>query len=164
MSTRTTSPTTPAADPASTGSRLRLAVGRLSRRMRRESSLGHSLTQIGILATLDRDGATTLGELAATERVAPPTITKAVAILVDSGLVEKVADPDDGRICRAVLTMAGRRDLDRMRSQRDAWLAKRLATLSDDDLAQVTDLIPVLETLAADDPDAPDATSTVTST
>ena len=79
--------------------------------MRQESSLGHSLTQIGILATLDRAGPTTLGDLAGIERVAPPTITKAVATLVADGLVEKAADPDDRRICRALLTTAGRREV-----------------------------------------------------
>ncbi len=137
-------------------SRLRLAVGRLSRRMRQESSLGHSLTQIGILATLERAGATTLGDLAAIERVAPPTITKAVATLVDAGLVDKVVDADDRRVCRAVLTGAGRRELTRMRSQRDAWLATRLATLSTVELDRVMDVIPLLEALASDDPTTPD--------
>lgn len=148
--TPASSPVAPA-DLAETTSRLRLATGRLSRRMRQESSLGHSLTQIGILATLDRSGATTLGDLAATERVAPPTITKAVGALVDEGLVEKVTDPDDRRVCRAVLTAAGRRDLADMRGRRDAWLAARLTTLGDHDLARLADLIPVLEALAADD-------------
>ncbi len=144
------SPALVPADPAEATSRLRLAVGRLSRRMRQESSLGHSLTQIGILATLDRGGPTTLGDLAATERVAPPTITKAVATLVDEGLVEKVADPDDRRVCRAVLTPDGRHDVARMRSQRDAWLATRLATLAPDDQDRITQLVPILEALADD--------------
>ncbi|CAN5524764.1 MarR family transcriptional regulator [soil metagenome] len=159
MTTTAPSPAPIPADPAEATSRLRLAVGRLSRRMRQESSLGHSLTQIGILATLDRGGPTTLGDLAATELVAPPTITKAVASLVDEGLVERVADPDDRRVCRAVLTPAGRRDVARMRSQRDAWLATRLTTLSPDDQDRIAQLVPILEALADDSAPTPEAPS-----
>ncbi|HEU5149839.1 MAG TPA: MarR family transcriptional regulator [Iamia sp.] len=144
--------TTPTAPPlAETAATLRLAVGRLSRRMRQESAHGHSLTQIGILVTLDRRGPTTFGELAQTERVAPPTITKAVAALVDEGLVEKVADPDDGRVHRARLTPAGRTDLEAMRRQREAWLTTRLATLSPAEVDQLVAVLPLLEALSADE-------------
>lgn len=141
------------ADLAGTAASLRLAVGRLSRRMRQESALGHSLTQVGILATLDRDGPTTLGELAATERVAPPTVTKAVAALVADGLIEKVPDPGDRRIHRAQLTAAGRRDLAEMRSRRDAWLATRLAALPTNDVDRLAALLPLLEAITADEVD-----------
>lgn len=134
-----------------TAAQLRLAVGRLSRRMRQESAQGHSLTQIGILVTLDRQGPTTLGDLAATERVAPPTITKAVANLVAEGLVEKVLDPDDGRVHRARLTPAGTRDLQVMRRQREAWLTTRLATLDARAVDRLVEVLPLLEALAADE-------------
>jgi DNA-binding MarR family transcriptional regulator len=134
-----------------TAARLRLAVGRLSRRMRQQSTLGHSLTQIGILVTLDREGPTTLGDLAQVERVAPPTITKAVANLVAEGLVEKVPDPTDGRVHRAQLTPAGRRDLEAMRRQREAWLTTRLATLSPAEVDQLVALLPLLEDLSNDE-------------
>jgi len=145
----------PAADPlVETAAALRLATGRLARRMRQESTLGHSLTQLGIMATLDRDGPTTLGELATTEKVAPPTITKAVTTLVDQGVVEKVRDPDDGRVCRARLTEAGDRELRDIRSRRDAWVATRLATLSPDELGVLVEALPILEALSVD-PDGP---------
>ncbi|HXH57015.1 MarR family winged helix-turn-helix transcriptional regulator [Iamia sp.] len=146
---RATSP----ADLAGTAASLRLAVGRLSRRMRQESAVGHSLTGIGILATLDRQGPTTLGELAAAERVAPPTVTKAVAALVADGLIEKIHDPDDRRIHRARLTAAGRQDLAEMRSRRDAWLATRLAALPTNDVDRLAALLPLLEALTADEVD-----------
>jgi DNA-binding MarR family transcriptional regulator len=143
---------TPTAPPLTeTAARLRLAVGRLSRRMRQESTLGHSLTQIGILVTLDRQGPTSLGDLAQAERVAPPTITKAVANLVAEGLVEKVPDPDDGRVHRARLTPAGRRDLQVIRRQREAWLTTRLATLDPGEVDRLVALLPLLEALTDDD-------------
>ena len=142
---------TTAAPLTETAATLRLAVGRLSRRMRQESALGHSLTQIGILVTLDRQGPTSLGDLAQAERVAPPTITKAVANLVAEGLVEKVPDPADGRVHRAQLTAAGRRDLQAIRRQREAWLTTRLATLSPTDVDRLVDVLPLLEALSADE-------------
>jgi DNA-binding MarR family transcriptional regulator len=145
-----TSPTT-AAPLTETAATLRLAVGRLSRRMRQESALGHSLTQIGILVTLDRQGPTSLGDLAQAERVAPPTITKAVANLVAEGLVEKVPDPADGRVHRAQLTAAGRRDLQAIRRQREAWLTTRLATLAPTDVDRLVAVLPLLEALSADE-------------
>lgn len=144
--------TTPTAPPLThTAAALRLAVGRLSRRMRQESTLGRSLTQIGIMVTLDRQGPTTLGELAAAERVAPPTITKAVATLVAEGLVEKVADLDDRRVHRARLTAAGRRDVEAIRRQREAWLTTRLATLAPEAVDQLVAVLPLLEALSADE-------------
>lgn len=148
MTTATTSTAPPLAD---TAAALRLAVGRLTRRMRQESAHGHSLTQIGILVTLDRHGPTTLGDLAQVERVAPPTITKAVAALVDEGLVEKVPDPDDGRVHRACLTPAGRRDLAAIRRQREAWLITRLSTLDPDEVDHLVAVLPLLEALSADE-------------
>jgi DNA-binding MarR family transcriptional regulator len=134
-----------------TAAQLRLAVGRLSRRMRQQSTLGHSLTQIGILVTLDREGPTSLGDLAQVERVAPPTITKAVANLVAEGLVEKDADPDDRRVHRARLTAAGRRDLEAIRRQREAWLTTRLATLDPADVDRLVAVLPLLEALSGDE-------------
>jgi DNA-binding MarR family transcriptional regulator len=139
-------------DVAGTAAALRLAVGRLFRHMRRESSGGHTLTQLGILATLDRQGPTTLGELAATEGVAKPTVTKAIADLTAEGLVEKVDDPTDRRVCFARLTAEGRADLDDIRSRREAWLAGRLAGLDPDDRATVLAALPVLESLTGEAP------------
>lgn len=141
------------AELAGTATALRLAVGRLSRRTRQEATFGHSLTQLGILATLDQRGPTTLGDLAAIEKVAPPTITKAVSTLVGQGLVEKLPDPDDRRIHLAALTREGRREVREMRTRRTAWLAGRLSALEPDDVRRLVDIVPLLEALAADHPD-----------
>ncbi|HMJ77945.1 MAG TPA: MarR family transcriptional regulator [Iamia sp.] len=147
-----TSPTTTTAPPLTeTAASLRLAVGRLSRRMRQESTLGHSLTQIGIMVTLERQGPTTFGDLAQAERVAPPTITKAVATLIGEGLVEKIADPDDRRVHRAQLTPTGRAALESIRRQREAWLTTRLATLTPEEADQLVAVLPLLEALTTDE-------------
>ena len=145
------SPVPSTAPVTETAAALRLAVGRLARRMRQESSTGLSLTQLGILNTLDRTGRATLGDLAAAERVAPPTITKAVATLEAAGLVEKVTDDADRRVQWARLTPTGRREVQRTRSRREAWLAARLATLDEEELSRLAQLLPLLEAITGED-------------
>ncbi|MGE3620144.1 MAG: MarR family winged helix-turn-helix transcriptional regulator [Acidimicrobiia bacterium] len=133
---------------------LRLAVGRTARRMRQEAD-GRNLTQMGILFTLDHRGPMTLGELASAERVAPPTITKAVANLEADGLLRKEIDEDDRRIQWARLTAAGRQEVDQVRSRREAWLATRLAELDPRDVERLAEVVPLLEQIAADEEVAP---------
>ena len=67
------------------GSALRISVMRLSRRMRQERTEGLSASQVAALATMERQGPLSLGELAALERVQPPSMTRVVTGLVDAG-------------------------------------------------------------------------------
>jgi DNA-binding MarR family transcriptional regulator len=89
----------------------------------------------------------TLGELAEHERVAPPSITKVVTTLVDRGLVERVPDPDDGRVTRVTTTPAGDRLLADVRQRKDLWLAARLGELDDDQRARLGAALEVLDLL-----------------
>jgi DNA-binding MarR family transcriptional regulator len=135
--------------------RLRLAVTRLARQLRRHSEIGGaSPTQLSALASIDRHGPLTLGELAAHEGVQPPTITAAVGRLEQQGLVERQADPDDGRIVRVVVTRDGRRLLSRNRSRKTAFLVQRLQELDDDDRARLAAAVDVLERVLEPEPDS----------
>lgn len=109
---------------------MRVAVGRLSRRLRQEKA-EHELSdaQFGVLALLHREGPRTLGELAESERVRPPSMTRTVACLVDDGLVERLADPADGRVTRIRPTKEGTALVLDVRRSRDAWLVARLREL-----------------------------------
>ncbi|MBL7495381.1 MarR family transcriptional regulator [Frankia sp. CNm7] len=129
-------------------SALRLSVMRLSRRMRQERSSSLSPTQIAALATLERHGPMTLGEIAAHERVQPPSMTRVITHLADAGLVARSAHPTDGRQVIAEITEAGRGLLDADRRRRDEWLAERLTELSDDEVAALRRAAPILELLA----------------
>jgi DNA-binding MarR family transcriptional regulator len=124
-------PTTPA--PADTqadlAAHLRLSVTRLARRLRQQADVGASPTQLSALATIERHGPITLGDLAAAERVQPPTITAAVGRLEQQGLVVRRPDRADKRVVRVTVTAAGRRLLARNRSLKTAFLARRLDTL-----------------------------------
>src|SRR5687768_6605676 len=114
--------------------RLRMAMARLVRRARQEATtadMTHSmLSALAVISNLD---APTLGEVAAAERVTPPTVTKIVGRLEDVGFVAREQDPDDRRVVRVRLTDAGRRFVDRARSRASAYMARRLRTLSDDE-------------------------------
>ena len=88
------------------------------------------------------------GELAAFERVQPPSMTKVLASLEDKGLVRREAHPTDKRQAIIALTDAGLELLNSERRQRDAWLSQRLAQLTPDERALLRDVIPVLDKLA----------------
>ncbi len=127
--------------------RLRLAVMRLSRRLRQESADQLTLTQLATLSTIEREGPLTLGELAAQERVAPPTVTRVVGALESHGFVTKVADPADRRVCRVGVSADGARYLDKIRRRRTAWLSQRLGDLEADERARLAAAVAALEHL-----------------
>jgi len=142
-------PTTGAAAPATneTAVRLRISVARLARLLRQQDQSGFGPTLTAALATVAAHGPIALGELAAYEQVAPPTISKVVDKLEVHGLVERVADPSDKRVRRVAITDAGRDHLEGARTRRDAWLLQRLSTLSADELARLDTALDVLEKL-----------------
>jgi DNA-binding MarR family transcriptional regulator len=122
----------------------------LHRRMRQLGTDSLTLTQSSALASIVRRGPLTLGELAARENVAPPTVTKAVAALEAVGYVTRTTDPDDRRVTRVSGTAEGRRHLEEVSSVRTAWLQSRLEGLSAGDRKRLLDAIDVLEGLSAE--------------
>jgi DNA-binding MarR family transcriptional regulator len=128
---------------------LRPSLLRLTRILRNQRvDLSVTLTQLSAMATLSKKGPMSAGELAAFERVQPPSMTKVLASLEDKGLVRRDAHPTDKRQAIIVLTNAGTRLLESERRQRDAWLSQRLARLTPDERARLRDVIPVLDKLA----------------
>ncbi len=109
-----------------------------------------SPTQLSALASIERKGPITLGELAAAERVTPPTVTAAVSRLEADGFVARQVDPDDRRIVRVEVTTAGRRLLARNRSQKTAELDRRLQRLSTEDREVLGRAVDVLDRLLAE--------------
>lgn len=136
---------------AELATRLRLAVGRLARRLRREGGEGLSPSLLSALVTIDVHGPLTLGALAAHEAVTPPSVTRLVAELERQGLVRRERHPDDRRAARLSLTADGRRALARVRSRKTAYLARRLSELDKVDLAALQAALPVLERLLKDE-------------
>ena len=130
-------------------SALRVSVMRLARRIRLErSSEDLSFNQLSVMGTLLRSGELTLGELAAIERVKPPSITRTVNGLVDAGLVTRRPHATDGRQVMVDLTDEARRLLDEDRRRRDLWLAQRLDELGPADRQLLRRVAPLLDLLA----------------
>jgi DNA-binding MarR family transcriptional regulator len=130
-----------------TVTRTRLAVLRLARRLRQQAFPGITPSQQSALAAIEARGPLTLGALAAFENVRPPSITRIVAALEAEGWVERTTDPDDRRVTSVQVSARGRKELRRIREERNAWLAERLAGLDDDERRILEDALPVLERL-----------------
>jgi DNA-binding MarR family transcriptional regulator len=140
-------PTTATTNTAAMAGRLRISATRLARTLRRQADIGLSPSQLTVLTTIDIHGPISLGALAEHERVAPPSITKAVAKLEAAGYVTRETDPTDRRVARVRITSAGAALLDESRKRKDAWLAARLAGLSPDERERLAAALDVLETL-----------------
>jgi DNA-binding MarR family transcriptional regulator len=104
---------------------------------REDPASGLSTARLSALSVLVFGGPKTLGELAAAERVRPPTMTGIVRALEEAGLVRRAADERDGRVVRMHATAKGKRVLERARERRIAKLAERLSGLDEHDLARV---------------------------
>jgi DNA-binding MarR family transcriptional regulator len=128
-------------------SRLRLTAMRLSRRLRKESGDDITPSQLAILATVERYGPLTLGGIAEVEGVQPPTVTRVVAWLEGEGMVRLAASDEDKRAKVATITAKGKKRLERIRLNRNAWLACRLDELTQQERDALQAAIPVLEKL-----------------
>jgi DNA-binding MarR family transcriptional regulator len=109
--------------------RLRLAVTRLSRRLRQQAAEGLTPSQNSALSTIERDGPLTPSELATIERIQRPTATRVLGVLAGRGLVTREADATDRRVARLKITREGAALLKRGRSRKNAYLARRLRDL-----------------------------------
>lgn len=136
------------------GSALRLAVLRLSRRLRQETAGSGEITpsQMSALVVLARYGELTLGELAAIERIAPPSMTRIAARLEEQGLLERRADSADRRVARVAISGTGEELLRISRERGDAFVSARLAALTPEEQELLAAAVPLLERLASDDP------------
>lgn len=136
-------------EPAELATRLRPALVRLVRVIRQQrADLSVTLTQISALGTLETNGPMSPGELAALERVQPPSMTKVLSSLEELGFVGRQPHPTDGRQVIVGLTDAGRVFLDSERQSRHAWLSQRLQMLDDRERAALYDTVAVLDKLA----------------
>lgn len=138
---------------ANLASALRVAVMRLRRRLNIQRAADHLLSanQLGVMGTLKVHGPMTLGELAAHERVRPPSMTRTVTSMVELGLVTREPHPEDGRQVVVSLADEGKRILEADRRRRDAWLARRLAGLTAEEKDILRRAVPILTALAQGD-------------
>jgi DNA-binding MarR family transcriptional regulator len=103
---------------------LRETLGRVARRLRAEP--GPSVGRLAVLGHLDRDGPSSISELAAREHMRPQSMAQTVHDLETGGLVTRHPDPADGRRAFVELTPAGLDLLQATRARRETWLTEAL--------------------------------------
>ena len=133
---------------------LRISVSRLARRLRAQRVTAGlteavlSETQLAALSALEVHHAMTPGELADHEKVQPPSMTRVIAVLEERNLVLRSPHPTDRRQVILTVTEEGRGVVQRVRRRKDAWLARRLAELTDAERATLRAAVPILEKLS----------------
>ena len=136
---------------ADLAARLRLSVTRTARRLRQEAGSDLSPSLQAALATIERRGPITPSELAETERIQRPTATRVIARLEAEGLVDRAGDVADRRVTLISVTRAGKDLLRRLRTRKNAYLARRLRDISAEDLAALERAADVLERMLEDE-------------
>ncbi|HEX8510490.1 MAG TPA: MarR family transcriptional regulator [Propionibacteriaceae bacterium] len=127
-------------------SALRPAVMRLARRLRqmRDDGLELNANQLSALAVL-LSGDQLMGELAAQEKVQPPSMTRIVNGLEERGLVARRVAEQDKRQSVVALTDSGRQVLLANRRRRNQWLAQRIAELEPAERDVLRRAVPILD-------------------
>jgi len=133
---------------AELASRLRIALLRTARRLKRETDGEHSVSTISALASLKARGPLTLGELADVEGVSRPSVTVLAASLLEQGLIARDGDPKDARLVRVTVTAAGEAALRASRTRRNAYLTEWLARLGEADRQVLDEAATILQRLA----------------
>ena len=94
-----------------------------------------------LMFNLCKDGPQRSSALAAAVCVDPSTVSRQIGDLVDLGLVERRADPRDGRATLLAATEAGEAQYQLLHEQRNRAFAFMLADWSDDDVSALVDLL-----------------------
>jgi DNA-binding MarR family transcriptional regulator len=135
---------------AQVGNDLRVAVGRIVRRLRQGHEAGEvTLSELSVLSRLDRCGGLPPGLLAERERISPQAMSTILAVLEERSLVSRAADSQDGRRATVSVNATGRGLLEGRRSRNAERMQRALtAALTPAELDQVRAVVPLLERLA----------------
>jgi DNA-binding MarR family transcriptional regulator len=134
-----------------TAARLRVVLGRMSRRLRPTSAgvaAGLTPTRSSVLLTVVRNGPLRLAEVAQAEGINPTMLSRVVSELVAGGLLERLSDDGDRRAAWVKATAAGCRLAERMRGERTDALKTALTALSHAERQTLEEALPALEELA----------------
>ena len=139
-------------EPLAVANRLRPALLKLARELRREShALGVTGGQVSLLFQIHRHRGIGVRDLSQLERISAAAMSGHVDRLERAGLVERTPNPDDRRRHGLSVTPAGERVLRSVKSRRTAWLASRLERLSPEELEAVDAGVEPLLALIEDD-------------
>lgn len=141
--------TNPSPDQSELAAELRIAVGRLHRRLRHQrGTVDLPDHLVAVLGLLHRAGPQAPGALAEHECVRPPQMTRSVNQLVESGFAVKTPHPEDGRQVVVEITETGRSQLIELRRRRDEWLDAELSTLDESERTTLEQAAHILQRMA----------------
>lgn len=129
--------------------RLRLAIVRLERKLRKHSGTDVTPSQLSVLFALQRHGPIGLGELARREQVGKSTMTGLVSRLEEKRLISRVVDPSDARRHTIQLAPVGLELLESAARRSNDYLRQRITNLDPGQLNRVLDAIDALQSLAS---------------
>jgi DNA-binding MarR family transcriptional regulator len=132
---------------------LRMALGRLGRVLRQQTDEDLSYALTSLLFTIGRMEPATASDLAEAEKVTPPSVSRSLKRLEALNLIERAADPVDGRVTRVRLTKAGRKERAYILKARDVWLIEHLRQLDAAEIGMIMQALPALARLC--DPELP---------
>ncbi|MSW81145.1 MAG: MarR family transcriptional regulator [Actinobacteria bacterium] len=133
--------------------KLRMTLGRLGRVLRQQTDEELSYALTSLLFTIGRSEPATASELADSEKVTPPSVSRSLNRLEALGLIDRAPDAHDGRVTRVRLTSKGRKEREDILRSRDIWLSEHLRQLSEQEIANLIAALPALERLC--DPQLP---------
>ena len=128
---------------------LRGAVLILARRLRHQQA-GDELSpsESAVMGRVGRAGPMTPGQLAKSEHVQPPSMTKIIERLEARGFLRRSPDPGDRRQVLVSRTEAGDDFVERSRAVRTAWLTQQVGKLGADDQRSIAAAATALTRLA----------------
>jgi DNA-binding MarR family transcriptional regulator len=131
-----------------TAAEIRGSLAALYRRIRQTKQIGElTMPESSALSRLRQSGPTTAATLAKLEQISPQSIGVTVASLEAKGLIQRSADPADGRRVILSLTTVGDATVEARRAARDQQFTRALSTLSADERAQLHQVMPLLDRL-----------------
>jgi DNA-binding MarR family transcriptional regulator len=144
----TSSPMTPIAERPEP-ERIYLFVQHLGRRLRDiDARAGLTPARFSALASLRFHGSRNIGDLAADERVRPPSMTRLVRDMQRDGLLTRTPDPADGRGVLIELTARAIALFDAVRAEKIALVADYLETVGRPAQAAIRTAFAALDDLA----------------
>lgn len=151
-----------AAEPTALAERLRLTIVRLGRQLRRDDPPGLTITLYSALSVLADQGELAVGELAEAEGVPASAATRIADRLEEAGWLARRPNPRDRRGVNLALTAQGRQLVADRRQRGNAWLADRLAGLTQSQRRSLADALGVLDAAVAVDEAPPAAGNAMT--
>jgi DNA-binding MarR family transcriptional regulator len=121
--------------------RLARSTHLMKQHMSAHAPSGVEWSAYGLLVHLVKSGPLRSADLASAACVDPSTISRQVAQLVKHGLVERQADPADGRASLLVATTAGREAFAALRRVREVTFARVVADWPERDVRRLADLL-----------------------